>query len=129
VKVPLKRAITERLYGAEHFVALEGSRWYENDFRRSHPRINFVKGYERQVWVHPIAAWTGLDVWTYIHREGLRVNPMYAKGYQRTTCWHCPIVNPLHMELSKRQYPELWQDMEGVKLVGFDDGDNLRTPF
>jgi 3'-phosphoadenosine 5'-phosphosulfate sulfotransferase (PAPS reductase)/FAD synthetase len=129
IKVPLKRAITEKFYGDQHFIALEGSRWYENDFRRSHPRVNFARGYERQIWVHPIAPWTGLDVWLYIHSEHLKINPMYQKGYQRTTCWMCPIVNPFHINLSKRQYPELWKSMEGIELIGFDHGDNLNTPF
>ena len=129
VKVPLKRAITEKFYGDRHFIALEGSRWYENDFRRSHPRVNFIKGYERQIWVHPIAPWTALDIWLYIYAEKLKINPMYSKGYQRTTCWMCPIVNPFHIHLSKQQYPELWTTMEGMQLIGFDNGDNLNTPF
>ena len=129
IKAPLKAEVTDRLYGTQHFVAFEGSRWYENDFRRSHPRVNFAKGYEKQVWTHPIAPWTGLDVWLYIEAERLPVNPMYRKGYQRTTCWLCPIVNPFHLETSKRQYPDLWKQIEGLKLLGFDHGDNLRTPF
>ena len=104
---------------------MEGSRWYENDFRRSHPRVNFASGYERQIWVHPIAPWTGLDVWLYIYAEGLKINPMYHKGYQRTTCWMCPLVNPYHIHLSKKQYPEHWKQMEGIRLIGFDNGDNL----
>ena len=129
IKAPLKGEITRRLYGDEHFVAFEGSRWYENDFRRSHPRINFAEGYERQMWVHPIAEWTGLDVWSYIYLEGLKINPMYLHGFQRTTCWLCPIVNPFHLDRSRKRYPELWKTIAGLELKGFDGGDNLNTPF
>lgn len=129
VKAPLKAAITDELYGADHFVALEGSRWYENDFRRSHPRVNFATGYDRQIWVHPVAPWTGLDVWLHIHRAGLPVNPMYHLGYQRTTCWICPIVNPFHFHTSRTQYPDLWAKVDAAQLRGFDDGDNRNTPF
>lgn len=129
VKVPLKRELTKQFYGDRHFIALEGSRWYENDFRRSHPALNFARGYERQIWVHPIAPWSGLDVWFYIYAENLKINPMYAKGYQRTTCWMCPIVNPFHIQLSKAQYPELWTKMEGKELIGLDHVDPRSTPF
>jgi 3'-phosphoadenosine 5'-phosphosulfate sulfotransferase (PAPS reductase)/FAD synthetase len=129
IKAPLKGEVTRRLYGDEHFVAFEGSRWHENDFRRSHPRINFAEGYERQIWVHPIAEWTGLDVWSYIFLEGLKINPMYYKGFQRTTCWLCPIVNPFHLDRSRKQYPELWKTISGLELKGFDGGDNLNTAF
>jgi 3'-phosphoadenosine 5'-phosphosulfate sulfotransferase (PAPS reductase)/FAD synthetase len=129
IKAPLKAEITTRLYGDQHFVAFEGSRWYENDFRRSHPRVNFAEGYERQVWVHPIAEWTGLDVWSYIFLEDLAINPMYFHGFQRTTCWLCPIVNPFHLDRSRKRYPELWKTIGGLELKGFDGGDNLNTPF
>jgi hypothetical protein len=54
---------------------------------------------------------------------------MYRRGYQRTTCWLCPIVNPFHLATSKEQYPALWKQLDGLKLIGFDDGDNLNTPF
>jgi len=129
IKVPLKRALTEEFYGDRHFVALEGSRWYENDFRRSHPGINFARGYDKQIWVHPIARWTGLDVWLYTYAEKLKVNPMYGMGYQRTTCWMCPIVNPFHLDLSKTQYPELWKKMANKELVGLDNVNPRSTPF
>ena len=129
IKAPLKGEITRRLYGDQHFVAFEGSRWYENDFRRSHPRINFAEGYERQIWVHPLAEWTGLDVWSYIYLENLKINPMYFHGFQRTTCWLCPIVNPFHLDRSRKRYPELWKTIEGLELKGFDGADNLNTPF
>jgi 3'-phosphoadenosine 5'-phosphosulfate sulfotransferase (PAPS reductase)/FAD synthetase len=129
IKAPLKGEITARLYGDQHFVAFEGSRWYENDFRRSHPRINFAEGYDRQVWAHPLAEWTGLDVWSYIFLEDLKINPMYFQGFQRTTCWLCPIVNPFHLDQSRKRYPELWKTIRGLELKGFDGGDNLNTPF
>jgi 3'-phosphoadenosine 5'-phosphosulfate sulfotransferase (PAPS reductase)/FAD synthetase len=129
IKAPLKGEITKRLYGDDHFVAFEGSRWYENDFRRSHPKVNFADGYDRQIWVHPIAEWTGLDVWSYIFLEGLKINPMYFHGFQRTTCWLCPIVNPFHLDRSRKRYPELWETIRGLELKGFDGGDNLNTPF
>jgi 3'-phosphoadenosine 5'-phosphosulfate sulfotransferase (PAPS reductase)/FAD synthetase len=130
VKVPLKARAVERLYGDSHFIAFEGSRWYENDFRRTHPRVNFAEGYERQIWTHPLAAWSGLDIWMYIFDRQLPVNPMYARGYQRTTCWMCPIVNPFHLWISRRQYPELWRKIDpGVELRAFDGANHLSTRF
>jgi 3'-phosphoadenosine 5'-phosphosulfate sulfotransferase (PAPS reductase)/FAD synthetase len=129
IKAPLKEAITQKLYGSNSFVAIEGSRWYENDFRRSHPRLNWISDYKNQIWAHPIASWTGLDVWTYITANRLPLNPLYEMGFQRTTCWLCPIVNPFHFELSKKRYPSLWQRVDERSLVGFEKRDNFGVPF
>jgi 3'-phosphoadenosine 5'-phosphosulfate sulfotransferase (PAPS reductase)/FAD synthetase len=129
IKAPLKAAITSKLYGERPFVALEGSRWYENDFRRSHSSVNWINDYSDQLWLHPIAAWNGLDIWSYITREQLPQNPLYELGFQRTTCWLCPLVNPAHMNISMNRYPELWARVDASSLRGFDRFDNFGVPF
>jgi phosphoadenosine phosphosulfate reductase len=125
LKYPIRSAAVKRLYPKGVAIAFEGSRWYETDFRRSHPRINVITdidGYEgsRQVWAHPLADWNGFDIWTYIHNEKLPINPLYAKGYQRTTCWSCPLVNPFHRRQSERQHPEKWSEVSLRVISGFE---------
>lgn len=120
-KRKLKSKGTKEIYKGEDFVAYEGSRWYENDFRRRHPKVNFISDYFHQVWVHPLAEWNSFDLWLYIFKQGLPINPVYFKGFQRTTCWLCPIVTPFHFNNSKKYYPELWNRIGECKLEAFGD--------
>jgi 3'-phosphoadenosine 5'-phosphosulfate sulfotransferase (PAPS reductase)/FAD synthetase len=125
LKYPIRNAAVEKLYPHGVSVACEGSRWYENDFRRSHPRVNVITnitGYRdaRQIWAHALADWNGFDIWSYIHSHDLPVNPLYELGYQRTTCWSCPLVNPFHLMQSRRQHPELWNLVADVDIQGFE---------
>lgn len=128
-KRALKSAGTNDIYEKENFIACEGSRWYENDFRRRHPKVNFIKSYPQQVWIHPLAEWTSFDIWMYIYKEKIPQNPVYRKGFQRTTCWLCPITNPFHIYCSQKFYPNLWKRIKGCKLEAFGDDRSGDLPY
>lgn len=128
-KRKLKNKGTESIYNGKMFVAFEGSRWYENDFRRRHPKVNFISDYSQQVWIHPIAEWTSFEIWLYIFKEKMSINPIYFKGFQRTTCWMCPIVNPIHFYNSRECYPELWEKISNCKLEAFGDDQSRDLPY
>ena len=128
-KRKLKNRGTEEIYCGKDFVAYEGSRWYENDFRRRHPIVNFISDYNHQVWVHPLAEWTSYELWIYTFQQNLMVNPLYYKGFQRTTCWLCPVVNPFHLYCSQEQYQDLWKMLKGCELDAFGDDKTKDLPF
>jgi phosphoadenosine phosphosulfate reductase len=132
VKYPIRMKAIQQLYKDQDFIVFEGSRWYENDFRRSNPKVavNEIEGYTgQQTWAHVLAEWNGFDVWAYTFLNGLKVNRLYKMGYQRTTCWLCPIVNPFHVYLSQKHHPELWKQVEDVKFRTFQGQDHRFTPF
>lgn len=52
--------------------------------------------------VNPIYDWLDSDIWEYIRQENIKVNPLYAKGYERIGCIGCP--------LAKNR--ERWRDFE-----------------
>lgn len=128
-KKELKNIGTRDIYKGMDFVACEGSRWYENDFRRRHPKINFIQGYQHQLWIHPIAEWTSFDVWVYLFEQNIPINPVYYKGFQRTTCWMCPIVNPFHLKCSRKYYKELWDSISDCRLEAFGDDNSGALPY
>ncbi|MCR4402394.1 MAG: phosphoadenosine phosphosulfate reductase family protein [Firmicutes bacterium] len=129
IKMPLKHKATSEIYGSQYFTAYEGSRKYETNYRRRYATVNFPRNYPNQVWVHPIADWTGLEVWLYLISNRLPVSPVYLKGFQKTTCWCCPLVQPYHLERSRALYPELWASLNDVALAGFDDRDSVEIPY
>ena len=129
LKMPLKHRSTREIYGENQFVAYEGSRKYETNYRRRFPIVHRPANYHNQLWVHPISFWTELDVWMYTQLKGLKVSPIYAKGFDKTTCWCCPLVHPFQMECSRREYPELWERLGELDLVGFADRIDNAVPF
>lgn len=43
-----------------------------------------------EIMVNPIYTWTDNEVWDYIRTEGVKINPLYEKGYNRVGCIGCP---------------------------------------
>jgi 3'-phosphoadenosine 5'-phosphosulfate sulfotransferase (PAPS reductase)/FAD synthetase len=126
VKYPIRSRAVQALYPDGVAIAFEGSRWYETDYRRGHPRVNEIRdipGYAggRQRWAHALADWNGLDIWIHMFDNDLPVNPLYLRGFQRTTCWMCPLIVPFHTQQSRRQNPALWARIEKVQLKGLSE--------
>lgn len=128
-KEKLKNTGTNDIYHNTDFVAAEGSRWYESDYRRRFPKVDYIKRYKYQVWIHPISEWTSFDIWIYLMEHKITMNPIYLKGFQRTTCWLCPVVNPFHILCSQKYYPELWEKIPECRLDAFDNDETNDLPF
>ena len=55
---------------------------------------------------NPIYRFTEADVWQYINDRGLKVNPLYSKGYKRVGCIGCPLGGPKSMRREFSDYPK-----------------------
>lgn len=56
-------------------------RWdYKNQAPELWDQYKTQKGGEQHLRVHPLLQWTELDIWNYIKRENLPVNPLYFTG-------------------------------------------------
>ena len=45
--------------------------------------------------VNPIYEWSDSDIWEYIRKNNMKVNPLYEMGYTRVGCIGCPLA-PYH---------------------------------
>lgn len=55
-------------------------------------RTDFKEIEERDeglIKLNPILIWYEREVWQYLALNGVRVNPLYAKGYRSLGCWPC----------------------------------------
>lgn len=52
------------------------------------------------VRVHPLAAWTSRDVWSYIDRYDLPAHPLFSQGYVSIGC--APCTRPVAMGMDER---------------------------
>ena len=73
-----------------------------------------IKGKDK-LMVRPILNWTETEVWEYIQRYNLPVNPCYA-SVGRVGCMFCPFSNRKRMEDYEKRYPgfkrELMRSLE-----------------
>ena len=53
--------------------------------------IKIMKDHEDTI-VNPIYDFTDKDIWEYIRKKDLKVNPLYEKGYKRVGCVGCPMT-------------------------------------
>lgn len=61
------------------------------------------------VLVNPIYEWTDANIWEYIKKEHIRVNPLYARGYKRVGCIGCPLSGYHNMKKEFNDYPKYKQ--------------------
>ena len=132
LKYPSRSKVLTQVAPEDEFIIFEGSRWYETDFRRSHPRIQHMRipGYARDHhWALPLVKWNSFSIWVFTLYHKLPVNPLYMKGFQRTTCWICPLIDPYHIHQSQLNYPELWKEVPDVDLSFFSVSDLQKYPL
>ena len=56
-----------------------------------------------------IVDWTDVEVWEFIHKYNVPVNPLYAEGYKRVGCVGCPMSTHKAEELEANpKYKQMW---------------------
>jgi len=61
--------------------------------------------------LNPILEWSERDVWNYIKKYALPINPLY-KYFKRLGCWCCPFKTKEEWEKIKRYFPELYNKLK-----------------
>lgn len=55
--------------------------------------------------VNPIYEWTDRDIWDYINKYNLDINPLYRKGRNRAGCIGCPMAGYYQRMKDFEEYP------------------------
>ena len=63
--------------------------------------------------VNPILEWNAGDVWDYINKEKLPINPLY-RLFDRIGCWICPYRTEDEWETTKAHFPEKYKQLENT---------------
>lgn len=82
--------------------------------------------------INPILDWSSKDIWDYIKRDNLPVNPLYNLGFKRIGCWPCPFKSKVDWSLIKKFFPDksnfldktlksIFKNCEGVGIKNLDD--------
>ena len=105
----------------------------DNDWKR---KLNEICILKNKLILNPIIDWTENDVWEFINKHNLPVNPLYKQGFKRIGCIGCPQSGSKRMikELNERpKYKNLYfeackKHLEYRKERNLTSYDNYETP-
>lgn len=60
-----------------------------------------------KIMLHPILNWSEADVWNFIRKKGLSVNPCYA-DVDRIGCMFCPFGRKKQLRFYRERYPRYY---------------------
>jgi len=99
------------------FISLNGVRREESKNRSN--RKFFEKRYFSfnrkrfiEYIVQPIVNWSERDVFEYIRSKGIKINPLYERGFRRVGCMPCIYDNPKIFDIVDKKYLERLRDLE-----------------
>jgi phosphoadenosine phosphosulfate reductase len=81
---PLNDAIKQHGWQA----LIVGIRWDEQEARANEKEFSRRKNPDH-IRVHPLLQWSEADIWQYIRKYKLPVNPLYKKGFRSIGCQPC----------------------------------------
>jgi phosphoadenosine phosphosulfate reductase len=85
-----------------------GQRAFESLDRARSPRIWRLRWAPYIVNASPINEWSQFEVWLYIFKHKLYINPLYFMGYERIGCFMCPASTLAELSLLQQTHPDLW---------------------
>lgn len=62
--------------------------------------------------INPILDWSKQEVWLYIQKYNLPVNPLYNLGFSRVGCWPCPFKTKTDWKLIKKNFPNKYNTLQ-----------------
>ncbi len=109
---PISRELKKRFNG--EVLSIVAQRALESVDRSHSGRVWRNRWIPSVLNVTPVHEWDQLMEWLYVLKEGLPVNELYFKGFDRLGCYLCPAGSLGEFCLIERFFPELW-----LKWVGF----------
>lgn len=98
-------------HNVDKLIQIMGVRNSESSTRADRQYVNYNPKWDNENWygLIPIRKWDDIDVWLYILRENLEINPRYKKGYSRVGCAICcPYYTKSTWVLDKYWYLNLY---------------------
>lgn len=103
--VPLYRELMNGTDKKQKFLAFEGVRAEESVKRSDYNRIGKGVKHHFVVNARPILRWNTTEVFLYLFRNHLQINPAYRFGKTRVGCILCPFGSPWDDMIVNKCYP------------------------
>ena len=115
-------SMVEALDSSSKYLFCMGMRNEESSTRKDYKDKWKNEKWSNMEWdaILPIRKWTELDVWLYILKEGISINPKYKKGYSRVGCAiSCPFYSKSTWILDKYWYPKMKERWDKILIEDF----------
>ena len=119
-------------YAGNGEIVLTGIRSAESNNRKLRPQIEMHNS-EIKMFIHPIKDWSDKQVWDYLKRHKIEVNPLYKSGFGRIGCIGCPMSTANAKYEMFQRYPKhrvayintIKKLIQNGKYSDFDDADDV----
>lgn len=115
-------AMVDNLDGDSKYLFFMGMRNQESAKRSSYTDEWKNEKWKGREWdaVLPIRTWSELDIWLYILKNNININPKYKKGYSRVGCAiACPYYTKTTWMLDKYWYPKMYDRWRNILITDF----------
>jgi len=110
---------------------ITGLRKEENSKRKSY-KMDDKNHFFTSNQINPILNWSEDEIYSYIHKYNLPINPLYKLGFKRVGCWPCPFKSREEWKLIEKNFPEKYdllqktlqhilKDCEGIGIRDLSD--------
>ena len=87
-------------------LAFEGVRAEESTRRSGYNRIGRGVKHSTTINARPILRWNTVEIFLYLFKYNLPINPSYRQGLTRVGCVVCPFASEWNEHIACRMYPE-----------------------
>ena len=107
-------------------IVFEGVRNDESSKRASYNRIGEGVKHVNLINCRPILKWNTTEIYLYMYKNGLQINPAYTLGLTRVGCGVCPFASDWSEYVIRKRYPQIATDYIGVVDQNPDAEDELQ---
>ena len=95
--------------GKEGGFVLTGIRYAESNKRKKRTMVESCIRSANKRFLHPVIDWSDIDIWDYIHGNGLKYCKLYDEGWKRLGCMLCPYSTIKEKRMVIDKYPKVEQ--------------------
>lgn len=95
-------------------VVFEGVRNDESSKRAAYNRVGEGVKHVNLINCRPILKWNTTEIYLYMYKNGVKINPAYTLGLTRVGCGVCPFASDWSEYVIRKRYPQIAADYIGV---------------
>ncbi len=95
-------------------VVFEGVRNDESSKRAAYNRIGEGVKHVNLINCRPILKWNTTEIYLYMYKNGVQINPAYTLGLTRVGCGVCPFASDWSEYVIRKRYPQIATDYISV---------------
>lgn len=97
-----------------YMVVFEGVRNDESSKRASYNRVGEGVKHVKLINCRPVLKWNLTEIYLYLYKNNIQINPAYTLGLTRVGCGVCPFASDWSEYVIRKRYPRIAEEYIGV---------------